>query len=126
MFIQKRRFKIIFFLIASILAFGSIFFIMGLDTKAKMISAGVGGTLGILTCLYIQLANSQASDDPNVNGTDHISRWMIPSVLTGTIFARVVIESFEPELQNIVMNFVSAWLTFFFAYLTIRFWWCME
>jgi hypothetical protein len=45
MFIQKRRFKIIFFLIASILAFGSIFFIMGLDTKAKMISAGVGGTL---------------------------------------------------------------------------------
>lgn len=117
--IQSRGFKIVFFLSMSIMAFGSILYITGLDTTPKIISVSVGGILGILTCVFSPLSHTRLS---SADSSRRIDRWMLPTVVGSVILARVVTETFEPEIQDIALNFVSAWITIFFTYSAIWFW----
>jgi hypothetical protein len=47
---------------------------------------------------------------------------MIPTVAGGVILARIVTETLDPEIQDIVDNFVSGWIAIFFTYSAIWFW----
>lgn len=81
-----------------------------------------GGSLGVWGCLYLIRAirwskASKDGDSRNIDlKTNHTtSRWMVLSAVGGMFLARLVSNVFDPEIQRLINNAVSAWIIISFS-----------
>ncbi len=87
------------------------------STWEAWIGLVIGGSLGIWGCMYLFRAirknktnNDRNNKSINLDTNHATSRWMIVSAVGGMLLARLVSNIFDPGMQRLINNAVSAWI----------------
>ncbi len=124
--IQSRKSITILFLLISLVTGLFAIHLLSLrpDSWGSWLGLSIGGIVGVVSCLPIEKAIKKKSlsdslnskRDQNSNISASVSRLMIPSVIGGMLLAKLVSSIFSFEIQNLINNFIFAWIVIVFSY----------
>lgn len=132
---QSRNSITIFFFLTSLLAGLYAVYTMNLtpDSWGYWVGLGIGGLTAITTCFLAEREIRRKKEEPPHDTTKNqtnessgvstsTSKWLIPSVIGGIIIAKLVENLFNQEIQNLINNFVFAWIVVGSGYLASLAW----